>query len=105
MVFDLHIYSLYYRIINVVRYPSYVNRKIGSVKHAVRRIVSSEPDHELTENERSQLESAIAAFEKVALPFAPHEVADSCRHSEIQPAIDKYHITLPSEISTMVENQ
>lgn len=71
----------------------------------VRRIVSSNPGHELTTLERSQLEAAVAAVETAALPFAPHQVADSCRHSEIQPAIDKFAVALPSEALAIAEKQ
>lgn len=69
----------------------------------IRGIVRPETDHDLTNSERSQLEEAVANFEKVALPFAPHEVADSCRSSEIQPAIEKYNVTLPIEKTTVRE--
>lgn len=65
-----------------------------SARAVIRRIVRSEPDHTLTDEERAELETALRSFETVALPFAPHEVADSCRHNEIRPAVEKYGINV-----------
>lgn len=56
----------------------------------IRAIVKPDADHTLTGEERHELQEALADFETVALPFAPHEVGDSCRHSELGPAIRKY---------------
>lgn len=59
----------------------------------IRSIVKPDADHALTGDERRSLQEALAGFETVALPFAPHEVADSCRHSELGPAIRKYGLS------------
>jgi len=59
----------------------------------IRSIVKPDADHVLTEAERQALQEALVQFETVALPFAPHEVGDSCRHSELGPAIRKYGLS------------
>lgn len=58
----------------------------------IRRLVQPEPDHRLSEAERRELEQALSDYERVALPFSPHEVAESSRAREIQPAREKYVI-------------
>lgn len=59
----------------------------------IRSIVKPDAGHALTGEERQKLQEALAKFETVALPFAPHEVGDSCRHSELEPAIRKYGLS------------
>lgn len=75
-----------------------------SARVVIRRIVQPEPDHVLTDEERTELEIALRSFERVALPFAPHEVADSCRYKEIRPAVEKYGINV-EEIRSASEAQ
>jgi hypothetical protein len=70
----------------------------------IRRIVQPESDHILTHEERAELETALRNFEKVALPFSPHEVADSSRHKEIRPAVEKYGINV-EEIPPATDNR
>ncbi len=66
----------------------------------IRRIVRPEPDHTLSAGERAELECALRNYDKVALPFAPHEFAESSRHNEFQPAIEKYGMAEPSPVET-----
>jgi len=59
-------------------------------RKAFREIIAPEPDHKLSAAERTRLEAAIADYEEVALPFAPHEAPESSRVKEIRPAVEKH---------------
>ncbi len=61
-------------------------------RNAFREIIAPAPDHELSAAERARLEAAIADYEAVALPFAPHEAPESSRVKEIRPAVEKYRL-------------
>lgn len=61
----------------------------------IRNLVRPEADHVLSAEDRLELEAALVRFETVALPFAPHEVGESCRHKELGPAIQKYGLSVP----------
>ena len=56
----------------------------------IARITSADPDHEISDDERAELEAAVALYDRVALPFAPHEVDESSRRTEVGAAIEKY---------------
>ncbi len=58
----------------------------------IARIANADPNHEIDESERAELEAAVAQYERVALPFAPHEVGVSSRRLEVGPAIEKYRL-------------
>lgn len=68
----------------------------------IRAIVKPEAEHTLTGEERQKLQEALASFETVALPFAPHEVGESSRHSELGPAIRKYGLAVPGRDAAAV---
>lgn len=59
-------------------------------RNVLREVISPDPDHRLGADERARLEAAIADYEDVALPFAPHEAPESSRVKEIRPAVAKY---------------
>jgi hypothetical protein len=58
----------------------------------IARIANADPDHEIDESERAELEAAVAQYDRVALPFAPHEVGVSSRRLEVGAAIEKYRL-------------
>ena len=55
-------------------------------------IVRPEPGHQLSASERDALAAAVARYEAVALPFAPHEVGLSSRCLEVGAALAKYKL-------------
>ena len=59
-------------------------------RNTLREIISPDPAHALNSDDRTRLEAAIADYEDVALPFAPHEAPESSRVKEIGPAIVRY---------------
>ncbi len=59
-------------------------------------IVRPEPEHRLSAAERTALGAAVAQYERVVLPFAPHEVDKSSRRLEIGAALEKYDLRRPA---------
>jgi hypothetical protein len=59
-------------------------------------IVRPEPDHRLNAAERAALAAAVARYDAVALPFAPHELEKSSRRLEVGAALEKYDLMRPA---------
>jgi len=59
-------------------------------RQTIARLVSTEPDHALSETARTALVEAVEAYDGVTAAFAPHERAESSRRREIEAAIEKY---------------
>ena len=62
----------------------------SAARATIARIANTDPDHEISDDERAELEAAVAQYDRVALPFAPHEVDESSRRLEVGAAIEKY---------------
>ena len=58
----------------------------------IARIAKIDADHETSDGARAELEAAVAQYDRVALPFAPHEVGVSSRRLEVGAAIEKYRL-------------
>ena len=68
--------------------PSLVEKEVARAR--ISAIVKPDPNHELSDVERSELEAAVEQYTRVALEFAPHEFEHSSRHLEVDAAIEKY---------------
>lgn len=53
-------------------------------------LMQPDPDHRLSLDGREALAAAVTRYNEVAKDFAPHEVAESSRRREIEPAVEKY---------------
>ena len=59
-------------------------------------IVRPEPGHRLSAAERHALGAAVARYDAVVLPFAPHEIDKSSRRLEVGAALEKYDLMRPA---------
>ena len=62
----------------------------SAARATIARIANTDPAHEISDGARAELEAAVAQYDRVALPFAPHEVDESSRRLEVGVAIEKY---------------
>lgn len=55
-------------------------------------LVRPDPGHSLSAEARAAAETAVRRYNRVAKAFAPHEVAESSRTREVEPAVEKYRL-------------
>lgn len=61
-------------------------------RHTIKTIEAAAVNAALSTGDRQTLQDAVARFEDVALPFSPHEVAESSRCLEVNAAIQKFKL-------------
>ncbi len=59
----------------------------------IARIVDAAAGREISDSERGELEDAVSRFDRVALPFSPHEVGESSRCLEVNAVVKKFGLS------------
>ena len=70
-----------------------------NARATIREILSNDSSGELNAEARDRLITAIRGYQRVTMPFAPHEVEESSTQQEILPTIEKYNIK-PGELAS-----